>query len=158
MGASRPWRSSGTSAETGGHLVEPWHLNWEIEITQYASMSPRSLCYSLHGMLKQQRLSCISPTFAGVWPEGNDSTYRVFFLTGPPPEFAKCWPVSNWFQKNIRVSDWPPLMSEKKSKCLVILILRRLRGGPVEGFMGGASLQTFSGEGQLKKTPCIHEH
>ena len=23
------------------------------------------------------------------------SIYRVFFLTGPPPEFAKCWPVSN---------------------------------------------------------------
>ena len=36
-------------------------------------------------------------------------SYRVIFLTGPPPEFAKCWPVSNWFQKNVRVPDWPPL-------------------------------------------------
>ena len=27
-------------------------------------------------------------------------------------EFVKCWPVSNWFQKNVRVPDWPPLWSE----------------------------------------------
>ena len=27
--------------------------------------------------------------------------YRVFFLTAPPPEFAKCWPVGNWFQKTL---------------------------------------------------------
>ena len=40
------------------------------------------------------------------------NTYRVFFLTGPPPEFAKCWPVSNWFQKNVRVPDWPPPWSK----------------------------------------------
>ena len=40
------------------------------------------------------------------------SLYRVFFLTGPP-EFAKCWPVRNRFQKNVRVPDWPPLMIEK---------------------------------------------
>ena len=31
------------------------------------------------------------------------------FFNWPPPEFAKCWPVSNWFQKNVRVPDWPPL-------------------------------------------------
>ena len=31
------------------------------------------------------------------------------FFYCPPPEFAKCWPVSNWFQKNVRVPDWPPL-------------------------------------------------
>ena len=36
----------------------------------------------------------------------------------------------------------------------MILILRRFRGGPVEGFMEGASLETFPGEAQLKK-PCI---
>ena len=34
------------------------------------------------------------------------------FFNWPPPEFAKCWPVSNWFQKNVRVPDWPPLWSE----------------------------------------------
>ena len=27
--------------------------------------------------------------------EYSEDMYRVFFLTGPPPEFAKCWPVSN---------------------------------------------------------------
>ena len=32
------------------------------------------------------------------------------FFNWPPPEFAKCWPVSNWFQKDVRVPDWPPLM------------------------------------------------
>ena len=39
----------------------------------------------------------------------------------------------------------------------MILILKDLEGGPVEGFMGGASLETFSGEAQLKKSPCIIE-
>ena len=28
-------------------------------------------------------------------------------------------------------------------------------GGPVRAFYGGASLETFSGEAQLKKSPCI---
>ena len=46
----------------------------------------------------------------------------------------------------------PPPNNRKKSKCLVILILGRFRGGPVEGFMGGASPETFSGEAQLKKS------
>ena len=42
------------------------------------------------------------------------------FFTWPPPEFAKCWPVSNWFQKNVRVPDWPPLwkhLSVWRSEC-----------------------------------------
>ena len=30
------------------------------------------------------------------------------FLTIPPPELAKCWPVSKRFQKIVRVPDWPP--------------------------------------------------
>ena len=47
----------------------------------------------------------------------------------------------------------PPLMIEKSLKCLLILICRRFRGGPVKGFMGGASLETFSGEAQLKNHP-----
>ena len=35
----------------------------------------------------------------------------------------------------------------------MILRLRRFRGGPVEGFLGGASLETFSGEAQLINHP-----
>jgi hypothetical protein len=31
------------------------------------------------------------------------------FFNWASPEFAKCWPVSNRFQKNVRVLDWPPL-------------------------------------------------
>ena len=31
----------------------------------------------------------------------------------------------------------------------------KVGGGPAEAFFGGASLETFSGEAQLKKTPCI---
>ena len=31
------------------------------------------------------------------------------FFNWASPEFAKCWPVSNWFQKNIRVRYWPPI-------------------------------------------------
>ena len=30
------------------------------------------------------------------------------FFNWPPLEFAKCWPVSNRFRKNVRVPDWPP--------------------------------------------------
>ena len=29
------------------------------------------------------------------------------FFNWASPEFAKCWPVSNQFQKNVRVPDWP---------------------------------------------------
>ena len=39
----------------------------------------------------------------------------------------------------------------------VIPTLRKFRGGPVEAFLGGASLETFSGEGQLKKPPCMNK-
>ena len=28
-------------------------------------------------------------------------------------------------------------------------------GGPVQAYLGGASLETFSGESQLKKSPCM---
>ena len=35
------------------------------------------------------------------------------FFNWASPEFAKCWLESNWFQKNVRVPDWPPLMIEK---------------------------------------------
>ena len=31
-------------------------------------------------------------------------------------------------------------------------------GGAVRGFFGGASLDTFSGEAQLKKSPCISKN
>ena len=31
------------------------------------------------------------------------------FFNWASPEFAKCWPVSDWFQKNVKVPDWPPL-------------------------------------------------
>ena len=34
------------------------------------------------------------------------------------------------------------------------LELFQSRGGPVKAFLGGASLETFSGEAQLKKPPC----
>ena len=72
------------------------------------------------------------------------------FFNWASPEFAKCWPVSILFSHRLA-----PPNDRKKSKFLVILILRRFRGGPVEGFMGGASLETFSGEAQLKKKPPV---
>ena len=43
-------------------------------------------------------------------------------------------------------------MIEKESKCLVILILRRFRGGPVEGFMGGGQSRDIFRGGPVKKT------
>ena len=42
-------------------------------------------------------------------------------------------------------------MIEKKSKCLVILILRRFRGEPVEGFMGGGQSRDIFRGGPVKK-------
>ena len=36
-----------------------------------------------------------------------------------------------------------------------IQTLRKFRGGPDQANLGGASLETFSGEAQLKKTPCM---
>ena len=35
------------------------------------------------------------------------------FFNWPPLEFAKCWPVSNRFRKNVRVPDRPPPMIVK---------------------------------------------
>ena len=37
----------------------------------------------------------------------------------------------------------------------MIPTLRKFKGGPVQAYLGGASLETFSGGGQLKKSPCI---
>ena len=37
----------------------------------------------------------------------------------------------------------------------MIQTLRKFRGGPDQANLGGASLETFSGEAQLKKSPCI---
>ena len=56
----------------------------------------------------------------GVYSLGREAPFQnVLVLQGvffkwASPEFAKCWPVSNRFQKNVRVPDWPPLMIEKK--------------------------------------------
>ena len=37
----------------------------------------------------------------------------------------------------------------------MIQTLRKFRGGQTKQIWGGASLETFSGESQLKKSPCI---
>ena len=39
----------------------------------------------------------------------------------------------------------------------MIQTLRKFRGGPDQANLGGASLETFSGEGQLKKSPCSYQ-
>ena len=36
----------------------------------------------------------------------------------------------------------------------MIQTLRKFRGGPDQANLGGASLETFLGEAQLKKSPC----
>ena len=117
-------------------------------------------------------VSLSSPAFKGHWCWTSvaldyhhlvkrEYTYRVVFFNWASPEFAKCWPVSNWFQKNIRVPDWPPIGIENVKVFGIspfsAAILRTFpkQGGPVEAILGGASLKTFSGEAQLKKPPCI---
>ena len=37
----------------------------------------------------------------------------------------------------------------------MIQTLRKFRGGPDQANLGGASLETFSGGDQLRRTPCI---
>ena len=66
------------------------------------------------------------------------------------------------FNKKVKVPDWPPPLGIKNVKVFGIsplsaAILRTFSnwGGPVRAFFGGASLETFSGEAQLKKSPCI---
>ena len=45
--------------------------------------------------------------------------------------------------------------SESPLSQLPYLELFQSGGGPVRAFFGGASLETFSGEAQLKKSPCM---
>ena len=47
-------------------------------------------------------------------------------------------------------------MSKCLAKCIWFQHLEKLGGGPVQANLGGASLETFSGEGQLKKSPCMY--
>ena len=74
------------------------------------------------------------------------------FFNWPPPEFAKCWPVSNWFKKNVRVPDWPPLWSENAclSKWMWFHHFESLGGRPVEAFFGGGQSRGGGG-GAVKK-------
>ena len=56
---------------------------------------------------------------------------------------------------HLKESQTGPLPNDrKKSKCIVILILRKFRGGPVEGFMGGGQSRDIFRGGPVKKTPC----
>ena len=49
MVASRPWESSGGSAETKGHLVGPEHLKGEFELAQYSEFSLSLAAFDLEG-------------------------------------------------------------------------------------------------------------
>ena len=79
------------------------------------------------------------------------------FFNWASPEFAKCWPVSDLFQKNVNVPDWPPL-GIKNVKVFGIsplsaAILRTFSKwvGASQGvFWGGQSRDIFRG-GPVKK-------
>ena len=64
------------------------------------------------------------------------------FFNWPPPEFAKCRLVSNQFEKNVRVQDWPPLCDWKNLKCLDWPPLEKLKSLDWEGT--GSLLRFFS--------------
>ena len=51
------------------------------------------------------------------------------FFNWASPEFAKCWPVNNQFQKNVRVPDWPPLMIKKGLSAEWFSYFEDLEGG-----------------------------
>ena len=77
------------------------------------SLSTLSLSSSLSFWWRRTRrrwLALMSP--ASSW------NLQGGFFNWPPPEFAKCWPVSNWFKKNVRVPDFPPPCDRKTTKCL----------------------------------------
>ena len=80
--------------------------------------------------------------------------YRVVFFNWASPEFAKCWPVSNWFQKNIRVPDWPPIGIENvKVFGISPFSAAILRTFPKQG--GGQSRDIFRGGPVKKKHPVF---
>ena len=56
---------------------------------------------------------CLSDTFLNILLY----RYTGWFFNWPPPEFAKCWPVSNWFQKTLESQTGPP-SDRKTPKCL----------------------------------------
>ena len=57
--------------------------------------------WSIYVLLMQVLLCCSTAA-------PNEENIQGGFFNWPPLEFAKCWPVSNRFQKNVRVPDWPP--------------------------------------------------
>ena len=66
--------------------------------------------------------------------------YTGWIFKWASPEFAKCWPVSSWFQKNVRVPDWPPFDRKTSGEVNMIPTLRKFRGGPVQANLGGGAV------------------
>ena len=84
--------------------------------------------------------------------------YRVIFLTGTPLNLLSVGRLVTDFKKTSESQTGPPF-DRKTSKCLAKWIWfqhqENLGGSQSKQIWGGASLETFSGGGQLKKTPCI---
>ena len=82
------------------------------------------------------------------------------FFNWAHPEFAKCRPVSNRFQKNDRVPDWPPPHDEKKTKCLRTSMwfsyLQDL-GGASRGIFGGGQSRDILRGGPVKKITLYYD-
>ena len=87
------------------------------------------------------------------WPEQRDTGC---FFNWASPEFAKCWPVSNWFQKNVKSPRLaPPLIGKRLS-----VWRSEYDSNMIPNFGGGRQSKQIwggqsRGEAQLKKTPCI---
>ena len=71
--------------------------------------------------------------------------YRVIFLTGPSLNLLSVGQGVTDFKK-----DLPPLGIEN----VKVFRISPLSQSPYFFKVGGASLETFSGEAQLKKSPC----
>ena len=74
----------------------------------------------------------------------------MIFLTGPLLNLLSVGREVTDFKKTLESQTGPP-NDRKKSKCLVILIRRKFRGGPVEGFMGGGQSRDIFRGGPVKK-------
>ena len=112
-----------------------WALLWKKVIRQKLSLSKKPEAAlpsfpSLFGLLPPFTCNIIQwiilkifqgkkpgatlPSFPSIFGLLPPFTYTGCFFNWASPEFAKCWPVSNWFQKNVRVPDWPPPMIGKR--------------------------------------------
>ena len=115
VGLQRPLPSKKSLALFVHHLVHCsevlflWIKVWDSNIFSCNPQLPHWLLLLVIWKKKQcQAQNCFNLALSNI----NIIIIQGVFFNWAHPKFAKCRPVSNRFQKNDRVPDWPPLWSE----------------------------------------------